>query len=113
MSTNYYARLNACKTCGHSNNEIHIGHLSIGWTFNFHSTDEIKSYKQWLKYLSRKDIRIFDECDNEITLDKFKSIVESAKSATNNYAKEVHGVDLDDHSYLDDEGNSMSPHEFS
>jgi hypothetical protein len=33
MGTNYYLRLHACPSCGHSAAELHIGKSSAGWYF--------------------------------------------------------------------------------
>ena len=43
-----------------------------------------------------------------IKMGYFKDMVKSKKEEGSNHAK-----DCDDESYLDPEGNSMSPHEFS
>ena len=109
MGTNYYARVEPCKTCGVPKQEIHIGKSSAGWTFTFHATEDIRSYKDWLKFLSSKEIRIFDEYDREVSLKKFKDLVESKRNEEHNHAKEYSGGG----SYVDNEGNSMSPHDFS
>ncbi len=112
MSTNFYARNNPCETCGRSNEEIHIGKSSCGWTFAFHATDEIRSYKEWLIFLSKKDIKIVDEYNNKWSLQEFIDLVESKRRAENNHTKACINS-VYDNSYLDDEGNSMSPHDFS
>ncbi len=109
MGTNYYAREDTCEKCGVAKNETHIGKSSAGWTFTFHATEDIRSYKEWLMFLSQKDIKIFDEYDREVSLEEFKEMVESKRSAEHNHAKEYSNGG----SYVDKEGNSMSPHEFS
>ena len=108
MGTNYYARTNACRLCGISKEEIHIGKSSVGWTFTFHAIDEIRSYKDWLNFLDDEHIKIFNEYDKEISLVNFKKLVESKKQEKNNHAKQYHK-----NSFLDNEGNSMSKGEFS
>lgn len=112
MGTNFYARIKPCNECGLSKEEIHIGKSSYGWTFTFHATDEIKSYKDWLIFLEDSHVLIFDECGDKISLEDFKEMVEKKKDEKMNhaiYCKE----DKYDHSYLDEERNSMSPGEFS
>ena len=99
MGTNYYVR--------YRYEEIHIGKSSIGWTFTFHATDKIRSYKQWITFLSRKDVNIFDEYGKKVSLKEFKKLVESRKDAEHNHAKEY-----PEGSYLDEKGNSMSEGEF-
>ena len=108
MGTNYYARVMPCKHCNLVKTEDHIGKSSAGWTFTFHATDEIKSYKQWLKFLKNPDTKIYDEYDRECSLEDFKHMVKVKKDA-----KYKHAIESDDDSYLDEEGNSMSPHGFS
>jgi len=112
MGTNFYARINPCKTCGEAKEVIHIGKSSFGWTFTFHATEEIKSYKQWLEILSSKKVKIFDEYDREISLKNFKELVEDKRKSKYNHAIECKNDEYDK-SYLDEEGNSMSKGEFS
>ncbi len=112
MGTNFYVRINPCKTCGESKEVIHIGKSSMGWTFTFHATDEITSYKQWLEVLSNKDVKIFDEYDREVSLKSFKELVESKTNEKYNHAIEC-ADDIYDKSYLDEDGHSMSEGEFS
>ncbi len=46
MGTNYYHGVPPCSKCGHGV-DIHIGKASHGWTFSFHGTDTIRSWKDW------------------------------------------------------------------
>jgi hypothetical protein len=107
MGTNYYVRFNHCKQCNRYE-EVHIGKSSYGWTFSFHATEECKSYKDWLKFLSKEGVDIFDEYDRKVSLDDFKKLVGSKKDSEHNHTKEY-----PEGSYLDDEGNSMTTCEFS
>ena len=68
MGTNYYARRGACKTCGHSHNETHIGKSSGGWNFSLHVTPTIKSLEDWMEILRDKDITIFNEYGDEVSI---------------------------------------------
>ncbi len=108
MSTNYYARYNICEGCGRYDEE-HISKSSGGWTFTFHATEEIRSYGAWLDFLSQKDVEIFDEFGCKISRKDFHKLVLSKMDEPYNHAKEH----PDDGSYLDEDGNSMSPYEFS
>ena len=90
--------------------QIHIGKSSYGWTFCFHATDTIKSYKEWLIFLINNDAKIIDEYDKEVHLSEFAVLVDSKRDAKRNHAREF---SHDDGSYLDPDGNSMSPGEFS
>ncbi len=109
MGTNYYAREEICKECGHAKKETHIGKSSWGWTFGFHALDDIRSYKEWLMFLEQKDVKIFDEYNEEISLKDFKELVESKKKEKYNHTKEH----PDEEHYLDAEGNSFGTGEFS
>jgi len=109
VGTNYYAMIDVCEKCGRAGERIHIGKSSAGWTFSFHATEKIKSYADWLAFLSKKDIIIYDEYGEKISLEMFKKIIETKRSEPNNHAKEY----PESGSYLDKDGNSMSPYEFS
>ena len=102
MGTNYYAKVGKEK--------IHIGKSSYGWTFCFHATDTIKSYEEWIKFIENNDIKIIDEYFEEFDLMFFVKLVESKRDAKRNHAREF---SHEDGSYLDSDGNSMSPGEFS
>lgn len=114
MGTNYYARLKPCQHCGLSKTELHIGKSSAGWTFSFHAIDswdhdvQIKSWPEWMAFLMRPDVAIYDEYDRLISLEKFLALVDSKRSEKHNHAK-LHPEGC----FLDDEGNSFSTHEFS
>jgi hypothetical protein len=122
MGTNYYAKIDACPTCGHGK-EIHIGKSSFGWTFSFHAVDEwklpemecgIRSYKEWLEFLSKPNVKIFDEYGVEKSLKEFKDLVESKRKEKMNhtiYCKREYPKD--DRNFLDSEGHSFSNGEFS
>jgi len=110
MGTNYYARYSICECCGRFD-EIHIGKSSAGWTFSFQAQEDevtIKSYKEWLKFLSGKEITIYDGYGDEVTLEEFKDIVESKKKEKHNHAKEY-----PEGHFIDEEGNSFSEGDFS
>jgi hypothetical protein len=107
MGTNYYAKYNVCKGCKRYET-IHIGKSSVGWTFSFHATEEIRSCKDWINFLRKEKAKIFDEYENKITLCKFKKLVHGLKGEIHN-----HAVEYPEGSFLDTEGNSMSNGEFS
>ena len=122
MGTNYYARENACPTCG-KGNEIHIGKSSGGWTFSFHAVDEweteegvpIRSYKDWIRFLSKDNVKIFDEYGNECNLKYLKDLVESKRKEKHNhtlYCQNEYPT-LYQSNFLDPAGHSFSEGEFS
>lgn len=134
MGTNYYWIKDACDKCGRGDDSIHIGKSSFGWTFNFHGTDEIRSWKEWREALAGQKIE--DECGRTITLDELATLVH-AKLSGINHARIVLGRNLTDadrkymvdyptdmlvrysglrflgDSWLDDEGHGFSGGEFS
>lgn len=110
MGTNYYARYDICECCGRYD-ELHIGKSSFGWTFTFQAHEDevtIKSYKEWLEFLSNKEIKIFDEYGKEISLKEFKEMIENKTKEKHNHAKEY-----PEGSFLDEDGNSFSWGDFS
>lgn len=109
IGTNYYMRYKHCASCNRYK-EVHIGKSSAGWQFMFHSTLDIKNYQDWMTFLSKDDVRIYDEYGKEVSLDSFKRFVKKKQNkGFKNHAKECPVGD----SYVDKEGYSMSPYEFS
>ncbi len=108
MGTNYYAREEICKCCGHALKSTHIGKSSFGWTFSFHALDDIRSEIEWCMFLSQKDVKIFDEYDREISYIDFTELVNSKRKELNNHAKQY-----PEGCFLDKNGNSFSTHDFS
>lgn len=63
MGTNYYVRENACPTCHHSEDKIHIGKSSAGWCFSLHVIPErgLNSLDDWMAFLMDPKHPIFNE----------------------------------------------------
>ena len=61
MSTNYYAKEEACQCCGHKPEQLHIGKSSCGWLFSLHQTEELQNIEDWIIYLSHNRNSIVDE----------------------------------------------------
>jgi len=118
MGTNFYAHTDVCKCCNRPREKMHIGKSSMGWTFSFHAIkdlydyEDIVSYKDWLKILSKKNVKIYDEYGEECLLKDFLAMVEDRRDATNNHAIMCKDDEYDN-SFLDEEGNSFSEGEFS
>jgi len=122
MGTNYYHRTNICKHCNRYDEE-HIGKSSSGWTFSFHGDREgwelkhpITSFEDWKKIL--KEGKIFDENDEEISLEDFIKLVESKQNEKFNHTKYCLNQHLErkyaeKNCWLDKNGNSFSEGEFS
>lgn len=112
MGTNYYCiEDQPCGCCGHVPDPIHIGKSSAGWTFSFHATESLTSWRAWKEYL--KDKTIENEYDEEISLECFTKIVENKQKTERfnhtKYCKLKHpSVDC----FLDPEGYSFSRGEF-
>jgi hypothetical protein len=114
VGTNYYHHELLCDHCG---NECvrHIGKSSAGWTFTFRGYEDVTSYRQWLEKLQGVGY-IKDEYGEDVTLEQFVALVESKRNEPNNHALYVRARrgrygDVDD--YLDEDGHSFSPREFS
>ncbi len=105
MGTNYYHRIPPCPKCGHVV-DVHIGKSSHGWTFSFHGTETIRSWKVWKKVLERGG-EIYDEYDRIVPLDEFKVLVMHKAMEKLNHAKEY-----PDDCWLDDEGHGFQDSNF-
>lgn len=111
MGTNYYVKTTKCNCCGHTPEQLHIGKSSAGWQFSFHSTKDIRSYKQWLEYL--KDEVIEDEYGDVVSLEVFKELVKAKSFEDRNHAEYMMADEDGDCDFLDDEGHSFTESDFS
>lgn len=72
MGTNFYWQSEPCPTCGHSEEELHIGKSSCGWCFSLHVYPENVTLPQnledWKKILSAGKIR--NEYGDALTADE-------------------------------------------
>jgi len=108
MGTNYYHHTNICEHCGRLDT-IHIGKSSFGWTFSFHATDNIRSWKNWQEALQQG--KIVDEYDREVSLDDFIKLVEDKQKILGALNHALNYPDI--YSFIDEEGYSFSEGEFS
>ena len=133
MGTNYYVKRDPCPHCGRSDDRLHIGKSSFGWTFTFQGTETIRSEADWRAELAKPDVIIQDEYDRPVTQEEFWLMVESKRGAEWNHARDVYDPDSaytkheqqhypgfrghvhpgPDHEWLDDKGNSFSLGDFS
>lgn len=140
MGTNYYIRYNICSCCNRSD-EVHIGKSSMGWQFTFHSVDDydikmssfdaknmlaeddshliIKNFQDWRKFIEKYVIeqgtaKIYNEYGEEESAQEFFSLVESKRDGKN-HAEYINNdyTYMDHGDYVDEEGYSFSPGEFS
>lgn len=107
MGTNYYHRRNVCDCCGRFDLE-HIGKSSIGWQFTFHATATERTFQDWATAL-RAGGTIEDEYGCGVSVDDFLALVESKRTAPNNHA----ALYTQYGDYIDPEGYSMSPGDFT
>jgi|WetSurMetagenome_2_1015567.scaffolds.fasta_scaffold309097_3 hypothetical protein len=107
MSTNYDVRYGQCKYCSRYDGR-HIGKSSMGWQFSFRAYDDIKSWKDWKTFLKKKNVKMFDECNKEMSFKDFCNLVEEKQKT-----EKLNHAYNDPESFLDAEGYSMSPYEFS
>lgn len=123
MSTNYYQRINICEHCNRYD-EIHLGKSSSGWTFGFHGERRsdpelypmgiVLTFDDWKARL--KDAKIFNENNEEVSLDKLLELIKSKKNEKLNhtiYCREHEPKYAARDCWLDKDGNSFSEGEFS
>ena len=74
MGTNYYARLNACVSCGRSD-ELHIGKSSAGWCFGLRVYPDrgIDDLDDWRPIFATAEIR--DESDKPVDAGRMLAII--------------------------------------
>lgn len=120
MGTNYYHEIELCDKCHNSERE-HIGKSSAGWTFTFHATDAIRSWKDWQAKLANGG-RIVDEYGREHSLEDLQQLVAGKQKpwGPNGVAPLNHTVEMrkdrwgsSQQNFLDPEGHSFSEGEFS
>lgn len=114
MGTNYYhengeGRCAACgRVCASCSPAEHIGKSGAGWQFSFHATETERCFQDWRRRLEAGGV-IRDEYGNPIPLARFLAMVEDKRTEPRNHgALYSHYGD-----YVDAEGYSFSPGEFS
>ncbi len=117
MGTNYYWRneTNKCEHCNRSDlEEIHIGKSSVGWTFSFHATEEIRSWKDWQEKIASGGY-ISDEYGRRKAPEEFRQIVENHPNGLKNFTEysEVYFPEDSERLWKDEDGHSFSLGEFS
>jgi hypothetical protein len=111
MGTNYYVIKNECKCCGRKDYE-HIGKSSMGWSFSFQGTDEIRNYDQWLANVKTAD-RIEDEYERPVTLEELLDLIEGKREGRNHAEYCMAQYNNMDNWKVDDYNNSFSFGDFS
>lgn len=92
MGTNYFAEITPnCAHCGSKGERLHIGKSSGGWCFSLRvyiqgesesaeGIFDITTLDEWYEYLSDK--RVFDEYDNECSLDVLRDVIENRQGSS-------------------------------
>lgn len=81
MGTNYYLKSKPCETCGHCQNEIHIGKSCVGWQFLFKSHyPSLGSYSEWIDEINNEKKQIYNEYNEKIEKDDFFKMIENKKT---------------------------------
>lgn len=78
MGTNYYLhKKDACPTCGHQEEPLHIGKSSAGWCFSLavYVEDGIHDLKDWLPLWLADGACIRDEDGGEVTPEAMLDII--------------------------------------
>ena len=118
MGTNYYMRYKSktCECCNRTDEEVHIGKSSHGWTFSFkgyaNDTDNprIEDIEDWVFTLSDKDTYIVNEYEDIVDKDEFWTMVhEKALNKDNKNHSELYNSG----NWLDKSGHSFNGGEFS
>lgn len=79
MGTNYFVKLNICKLCRRTDDPIHLGKASYGWSFMLQANN-YKFYRNWeemKEWLKGKNIE--DEYGEHISRKEFIKWVEDVK----------------------------------
>lgn len=124
MGTNYFMMHDRCAHCGREE-RMHIGKKSAGWRFSFRGHDNIRSWVDWMRELSRSDVLIRNEHGDVVSLEQFIKVVESSKEEPHDHidycinSSEQSDRDyiwrklLDNTAWHDNENFSFSATEFS
>lgn len=91
MGTNYYLCFKPCPTCGHSQEQRHIGKSSAGWRFLFHyvkgTTENVEDWKSIINTEIKEGAHIADEDGKTITPEQFWKMVEEQQKDTPSYTR--------------------------
>lgn len=119
MGTNYYLR-KVCSTCGHAEEELHIGKQSAGWVFLWQGYDDntlgihVRSRREWIERIKQalaNGWTIQDEYGCDYTLAGF---LERVRSEGRRHDEVKSSLGFGWERYLrDDEGNDFVFDDFS
>jgi len=113
MGTNYYARYNICPQCGRYD-ELHICKNSFGWEPLFRAYREeehgveIRSFRDWVKFLKQPDVKIVDEYGDEVKKKDFVKLLKMKHSEESFKSHPKSGG-----CWVDEEGYEFTYREFS
>ncbi len=81
MGTNYYVKSEICKTCGKSDEDLHIGKSSGGWCFSLHVHPDldINNLDDWKRYLNSNLVTIVDEYGDIVSFERLMSNITERK----------------------------------
>jgi hypothetical protein len=106
MGTNFYLRTDPCPHCGRSDEEIHLGKLSIGWAFTFRARPDadppVTDFETWCKQLDGGTI--YDEYSCEISREHLLKLIEERRGLHNQLSR---------NDFYDQNGYHFAPEEFS
>ena len=126
MGTNYYIKKKERRV---REPDLHIGKNSYGWEFHFQAyyedeyyrTPELKSKQQWMEYIFLNSDSIYDEYDDNVSLEEFIELLELKKPGSvrehDNHKNLNHHNECKKsgykYTYNDNEGWSFSTTDFS
>ena len=116
MSTQFSFRHNICGICDRYD-ELKIGRSGKFFIFFGYRNDPeqptIISYDDWLDFFNNNDGKIFNEYGEELSVEKFCSIVNELKNKSDSYYLEVMNSPNDrkwalEHCWLDKDNNTFT-----
>jgi len=116
MSTQFSFRYNFCECCSRYN-ELKIGRSGKFFIFFGYRNDPeqrtIISYDDWLDLFENTKGRIFNEYDEELSVEKFKSIVDGLTNEDESHYLEIlnlpdHRAYALEHCWLDKDNNTFT-----
>ena len=136
MGVNYFAHYHTCNCCGKEKKVVHIGNSSHGWQFHFHTPSyDIRCAQDWRREMITPGVVVKDEEGNTVSYDDFWAMVkqkqedpyhmsyyricrgeaatEREREYLDRYPRILHESGYERGVYLDEEGFTFDPGEFS
>jgi hypothetical protein len=106
MSTNYYAKTNACNHCNRVD-YVHLGKTSWGWAFSFQGSDTVRNFDDWCNLVRSADL-IEDEYQSPLIADEMIQLARDWQKG-----KQHATFYPNPENWLDENGYSFTDNDFS